>query len=242
MRNPNSQGPFQLHSLKSAKVSEISEATASANIPDLEKINFHVGNPLQDDRLVDLYFSLCTGVPKSVLNEKTPELENPEALDHLSFIYKTIKNAVPYLPSGGYSVNKKPEIISKIEYWLKNQEEPLVYSFDEKLGRECTLATGGRYEFVRILFSVLARYSVTLPVHLITIDFELPFYLKEFEGIEPLLDFTGNMSKAVFEKALSRSTKKPILVLIGKQQGEKERRILRKSSENQQVLFVELFV
>ena len=36
MRNPNSQGPFQLHSLKSAKVSEISEATASANIPDIE--------------------------------------------------------------------------------------------------------------------------------------------------------------------------------------------------------------
>jgi aspartate/methionine/tyrosine aminotransferase len=241
MITPNSQGPFQLQTLKAAKVSEISETTASINIPDNEKINFHIGNPLQEDSLDDLYFSLCTGLPKSVLDERSSELEDPADINKLSFIYRAIKNSVPYMPRGGYSVKNVPEIIKKIQDWLNNQEESLIYSFGTNSDKECILSTGGKYEFVRILFGALSRFSVSLPVQLITYNFEIPFYLKEVEGIESVLDFSGSIPKTVLDETLSKAANKPILLLIGKQPGEKERRSLRKAAEKSQVLFVELF-
>ena len=106
MRTSKSQGPFQLHALKTAKVSEISEATAAVNIADNEKINFHIGNPLQDERLVEFYFSLCTGKPLSVLNSEPADDENSVDQNKLSFIYNTIKNAVPYTARGGFTPGK----------------------------------------------------------------------------------------------------------------------------------------
>ncbi|KAA3610053.1 MAG: aminotransferase class I/II-fold pyridoxal phosphate-dependent enzyme [Calditrichaeota bacterium] len=241
MDNSNSLGPLKLHSIKTAKVSEISETTAAANIPDGEKINFHIGNPLQDEHLVDLYFSLCTGFPKSVLDGELPETKTPDEINKLSFIYESIKNAVPYLPRGGYSSSNPPAIIKKMQHWLQNQEEPLLYSFGEKSSRECILSTGGKYEFLRILFSVLDRYSASLPFGLITYDFELPDHLKKIDSIKPLLDLTKKINKITVEKILESNSGNPFLVLIGKQPDENERRVLRKSLEDKAALFVELF-
>ena len=51
--------PFPLRPIETATVSVISEATAAADIPAEEKINFHIGNPLQDNRLTDHYFQIC---------------------------------------------------------------------------------------------------------------------------------------------------------------------------------------
>ncbi len=43
---------FRLKPAKAAAVSEISEATASSPVPPEERVNFHIGNPVQDERLV----------------------------------------------------------------------------------------------------------------------------------------------------------------------------------------------
>jgi len=55
------------------------------------------------------------------------------------------------------------------------------------------------------------------------------------------VNFSNNISKSAFEKSLNNIAGKPTLVLIGKQLDEKERRIIRKASENSNVLFIELF-
>ena len=38
---------FRLRPIKAAKVSEISEATSASPVPPEERVNFHIGNPVQ---------------------------------------------------------------------------------------------------------------------------------------------------------------------------------------------------
>ena len=42
---------FRLKPTRAAKVSEISEATAASAVAPEERVNFHIGNPVQDPRL-----------------------------------------------------------------------------------------------------------------------------------------------------------------------------------------------
>ena len=42
---------FELRPTRAAKVSEISEATASSAIAPEDRVNFHIGNPVQEPRL-----------------------------------------------------------------------------------------------------------------------------------------------------------------------------------------------
>jgi hypothetical protein len=51
-RQPPLADAFALRPVKAAVVSEISEATASSPVPPEERVNFHIGNPVQDPRLV----------------------------------------------------------------------------------------------------------------------------------------------------------------------------------------------
>jgi hypothetical protein len=53
---------FQLRPVKSAKVSEISEATSVSSVPVNDRINFHIGHPVQDEKLSRLYFRLVSGL------------------------------------------------------------------------------------------------------------------------------------------------------------------------------------
>ncbi len=243
MKNPKSRMPFPLQPLKVAKVSEISEATQAVPIPANKKINFHIGNPLQDDRLVDMYFSLCSGFPKSVLDENEPALadQNPVQREQLAFIYSAIKNAVPYLPRGGFAAGQIPQLVKNIQDWLSGQQEPLQYSFGEKSDRECILSSGGKYEFVRVLFSALSRFSVQFPIRVVTIDFKLPDYLNGFFGVELFREIEGPQLKNNFQDLFDQLKGQPVLVLLGKVLNENERRDLRKSSQKNSVLFVELF-
>ena len=114
------KAPFPLRPIKSATVSVISEATASAAVPNNEKINFHIGNPLQDDRLVDRYFEICTGYSTDIFENPVKFEIDDDFLGKLKFLYNTIENAVPYTHSGGYSSKKPPVIINELQkYWSK---------------------------------------------------------------------------------------------------------------------------
>ena len=62
---------FRLKSIKAAKVSEISESTANSPVPPEERVNFHIGNPVQDERLFQYYLNLVNG--KVVENNNQPD-------------------------------------------------------------------------------------------------------------------------------------------------------------------------
>ncbi len=66
---------FRLRPTRAAKVSEISEATASSSIPVEERVNFHIGNPVQEPRLSSAYLRIVLGldVRHAALRDDDPE-------------------------------------------------------------------------------------------------------------------------------------------------------------------------
>ena len=62
------QAAYRLKPIRVARVSEISESTAAAAIPDEERVNFHIGNPVQD---VSLSSAICGWYSASTFIEKS---------------------------------------------------------------------------------------------------------------------------------------------------------------------------
>ena len=50
---------FRLKPIRVARVSEVSETTTAAPVPKEERIDFHIGNPLQDFKAVLSVFARC---------------------------------------------------------------------------------------------------------------------------------------------------------------------------------------
>ncbi len=59
---PDLLGFFRLKPVRAARVSEVSETTAAAPVPIEERINFHIGNPLQDTRLSSAFLRIALGI------------------------------------------------------------------------------------------------------------------------------------------------------------------------------------
>jgi hypothetical protein len=53
---------FRLKPIRAARVSEVSETTAASPVPPEERINFHIGNPLQDSRLSSAFLRTALGL------------------------------------------------------------------------------------------------------------------------------------------------------------------------------------
>ena len=75
MTSPDPLSYFRLKQIRAARVSEISETTATSSIPDEEKINFHIGNPLQDEKLTSAFMRIALGidVEKQDLRDSAPD-------------------------------------------------------------------------------------------------------------------------------------------------------------------------
>ena len=95
---------FRLKPIRSARVSEISETTAAAPVAAEDRVNFHIGNPLQDPRLSSAFLriALDLDVQRGDLRDADPEALL-EALGwdkadkpKLEFMIRTIQKSSPY--------------------------------------------------------------------------------------------------------------------------------------------------
>ncbi len=216
--------PFKLKPLIAAQVSEISEVTAAADISDSEKINFHIGNPLSDARLISAYTDLC------LKNDSTPAPEDMRAL-----IHETVKKAVPYSPRGGYRSNARPALVEKIRRWLEDEQaEGIYYALGDNNGkRECILSSGGMTETLRVLLQTISDYTVAGPVQLLNLGFVAAGELPTFKGLSIPQNLDSVYGLGDFEG-------KAAVVLLGTEAGARERRWLRRHDHNAPLLFVEL--
>ena len=96
---------FRLKPARAAKVSEVSEATAAAPVPPEERVNFHIGNPIQDDRLVQAFFRIALGLEPiaplspSPIDQVIDETGMPEEdRGRLEFLFRLIQKSAPYMP------------------------------------------------------------------------------------------------------------------------------------------------
>ncbi|MFZ2322645.1 MAG: pyridoxal phosphate-dependent aminotransferase [Ignavibacteriaceae bacterium] len=241
---------FELNPIKPGKISEISEATAASSVPQKERVNFHIGNPVQSEVLVKYYL-------RSILNLDiaNPEDENfdvaslKDELDwdeknsrRMELLYNIIKNSAPYSPRGGFLINNPIKLVQKFHQWLeKDQEEPLSYDLGEKSGRrEILISSGGVDETLRILFHSLNLFLTNLPANIIFWEKDFPPFLKNFNSLS-FKSFTESKTESyqLLLQYLKDNSDKPNYLIIGKIISEEIRRNLRELAFKYPLYFIE---
>ena len=241
---------FKLKPVKAARVSEISEVTESSGIPTEDRVNFHIGNPIQDIELSSAYLRMVMGIDirRNDLTENDIDALIEEAgwdkseREKAEFLRTLIIKSAPYMPRGGFNKKNPGFLVKYFNDWLlKNQQEPLSYDLGETTGRrELIIASGGIYEALRILFHSLSRYLIYRPARILTYCFELPVHLTnykelEFEKLNPdeagLVDYLRQFQPD--------STNQPIFIILGRLTNEDTRRKLRLLSQELPLFFIE---
>ena len=241
---------FRLKPIRVARVSEISETTSAAPVPPEEKINFHIGNPLQDPRLSSAFLRIALGI--DVHRGDLQDTELDAILEHLAweaadkakleFIIRTIQKSSPYLPRGGYSRKNPNALILAFRGWLEHQQEPLHYDIGEQSGRrEIILAAGGIRETLRLLLFALSSYLEITPARVLSYRCELQSALKAIPSLlfEDLAD-DERLAREQIEQYLLSSPGVPTFMLIGAALGEQTRRKLRILSIEYPLFFIEV--
>ncbi|MFA7418213.1 MAG: aminotransferase class I/II-fold pyridoxal phosphate-dependent enzyme [Melioribacteraceae bacterium] len=241
---------FAIKSVKAATVSEISEATASSPVPPEERVNFHIGNPVQDVQLSSAYLRMILGVDitrdelsESNLDEFISELDLDEnAKTELEFFRDLIKKSAPYTPRGGFNKNAPNFLIKYFNEWLtKNQQEPLAYDLGEKTGRrEVIIASGGINEALRLLFHALSNFLINKPANVFLYGISLPSHLTTFQSLvfHTLPDEEGKLVQRLKEQ-LKNALTTPSFLVLGKSTKEEVRRDLRQLSLQLPLFFIE---
>jgi aspartate/methionine/tyrosine aminotransferase len=246
---PDPMALFRLKPIRAARVSEVSETTAAAPIPATERINFHIGNPLQDSRLSSAFLRMALGldIDQEELNDAEPEaiLEHlgweAEDKPKLDFLIRTIRRSAPYMPRGGYSVKAPYAVIEAFCSWMEHQQESLHYDTGAQSGRrELILASGGIPETLRVILFTLSSYLETVPARILCYDCDLLPPLKAipgllFEDLPP----DEQLACERIEQILSEYPQTPTFLIIGSVPGEVTRRKLRSMSIEQPLFFIE---
>ncbi|MBL8134449.1 MAG: hypothetical protein JNL42_21490, partial [Anaerolineae bacterium] len=225
---------FRLKPLRAARVSEVSETTAAAPVPPEERINFHIGNPLQDPRLSSAFLRTALGLD---IRDETLRDTDPDGLmahlawdaddrPKLDFLIRAINKSAPYMPRGGYSTKAPHRVVTAFSAWLESQQEGLHYDTGEKSGRrEIILASGGVQETLRVLLFTLSSYLKSLPARIVCYQHPLP---QPYTTIPQLLfadlpdDETAACSR--LEALLSDGSALPTFLIIGGVPSEAARR------------------
>lgn len=241
---------FRLKPLKAARVSEISETTASSSAAPEDRVNFHIGNPVQDKQLSSAYLRMVLGLDirrEDIGDDDEEELE--KLLDwgeggkaKLRFLRNLIQKSAPYTPRGGFSRNNPNSIIKAFTDWLQNQPEPLSYDLGQSSGRrEIILASGGVDESLRVLFHALSSFLVERPAQIFFLDVNPTVAVKAYAGISfsRLPDDEHEALQALKEHFV-RSVRTPTFLIMGKVLGEELRRSLRQISLESPLFFLEI--
>ena len=243
------QASFRLKPIRVARVSEISESTAAAPVPDEERVNFHIGNPVQDVSISSAYLRTALGIDihREELHDADPDaiLEylgwKAEDKPKLEFLIRTIQKSAPYMPRGGYSRKKPHALIDAFRAWLENQQEPIDYDTGEKSGkREIIIGMGGNHEMLRIILFALSSYLEFTPARIISYQCELQPQLKTIPNL--LFDDLADDEQTALvqiEQSFNDQLNMPTFMLIGGLLDEVTRRKLRLLSIEKLLFFIE---
>ena len=238
---------FALKPFTAAKVSEISELTASASIAANDKANFHIGNPVQNNRLISMYKQLVLGLdpdPTAKVLSTDEIIQSAKISAKKTVLAKlicdSIENCISYLPRGGFSKNKPSDLAKSVHYNLtEKQGEPLEYDMGLKTGKkEISFISGGIYEAMRMLLSGINQNLKNLPAELFVYKFKLPVHISCFDNLK----ITSLNNDSIYEKikkSLNDKPNTPHFLVLGKILDESVRRKLYKLSIQKPLFFIE---
>lgn len=249
MSQPDPLTLFRLKQIRVARVSEISEATAAAPVPPEERVNFHIGNPLQDARLSSAFLRIALGL--DVRRQDLTDADAEALLKHLGwepserplleFLIRTIQRSSPYMPRGGYNRKAPHALVRAFQKWLENQPEALYYDLGEKSGRrEVILASGGITETLRVILIAASNYLQKTPARVLCYRFDYP---EPYHSIPNLLveklSEDERAAQAEVQAWLTAQPETPTFLVIGGPLSEESRRKLRALSIEYPLFFIE---
>ncbi|PKL84324.1 MAG: hypothetical protein CVV24_00505 [Ignavibacteriae bacterium HGW-Ignavibacteriae-3] len=242
---------FKLRPIKAARVSEVSEATASSSVAAEERVNFHIGNPVQDDVLSSAFLRIVLGL---AIDDQNLSVNNPELIRtelgwdekesvKLQLFLDLIKKSAPYMPRGGFNKKNPGFLVNYFNEWLiKNQQEPLSYDLGEITGkREIILSSGGVFEAIRLLFHSLSNFLISNTASVYTYCIKLPEHLKTFQNLK--ITASSNIEDELIgdlQRNFDQSDTIPVFLLLGKETKEETRRKLRLLGLEFPLFFVEI--
>lgn len=249
---PHSSDPaalFRLKPIRAARVSEVSETTAASPVPPEERINFHIGNPLQEARLSSAFLRMALGL--DIRQEELTDADPDAILDHLGwkdadrpkleFLIRVIRKSAPYMPRGGYSIRAPHALYKAFHAWLEDQQESLHYDAGEQSGRrEIILASGGIQETLRVILFTLSSSLEALPAHILCYGQDILPPLKAIPNLR-FTDLAADEQRALeqIERTLAEHPETPTFLVIGRVLGEVTRRKLRLMSIDRPLFFIE---
>ncbi|TSA19489.1 pyridoxal phosphate-dependent aminotransferase [bacterium] len=241
---------FRLKPLKAARVSEISETTASSAASPEDRVNFHIGNPVQDKRLTSAYLRMALGI--DIRREDLSDDQEEQILRHLdweqqnepklAFFKNLIHKSGPYTPRGGFARNNPHSLVTVFADWLQNQQEPLSYDLGQNTGRrEIVLASGGVEESIRVLFHALSSFLIERPAHIFLHRADISVDEGAYNGLafERLPD-DDQQTLGILTDHFSRFPRLPAFLIMGAIPGEETRRSLRQISLDSPLFFIEV--
>jgi aspartate/methionine/tyrosine aminotransferase len=240
---------FRLRPTRAAKVSEISEATASSSMAPEDRVNFHIGNPVQEKRLSSAYLRAVVGLD---IRDESLSDDRPDALlealdwgeadgQPLRFFTNLIRKSAPYLPRGGFARNAPSALATAFSDWLQQQEEPLTYDLGKTTGRrEIILSSGGIVETLRVFFHAVSLYLTHTPARVLLFRTILPSHVTSFNGLrfESLPD-DERAALAHVKSVLTSEPALPTFLVLGAITSEETRRSLRSFSLAHPLFFLE---
>ncbi len=240
---------FRLRPTRAAKVSEISEATAASSVVSEDRVNFHIGNPVQDSRLFSALLRAVLGldIRATTLTDDNPDrllqaLDLDEAdRSFLDFYIGVIRRSAPYLPRGGFARTHPSPLVTTIHDWLMHQQEPLTYDPGTTTGRrEIILSSGGVVETLRVFFHAIASFLAHLPARVVIHRCPLPPHVTSFDQLQ-FVTLPDNEQSAIvsLQKLLREDTPIPTFLLLGSVTSEQTRRTLRTMSQEYPLFFLE---
>lgn len=234
---------FRLKPLRTATISEISEATAASPVPEEERINFHIGHPLQDDRLLQRYFELASGGTSTAIVSASEEQQSDDRSTPWSFLLEALKKSSPYMPRGGFSIRQPGDIIALLQEWLTvKQPDPIDYDNGQKSGqKEIMIGSGGPWEMLRVFFFTLNRYLLCRPASLVTFQTQLPEHLQSLTSFDFFtLPEKEETAITVLESYFRDVPQRPLFLIMGQIVSERMRRQLRQIGLNHPLFFIEI--
>jgi len=240
--------PFRLKPIKAARVSEISEATAASETPPEERVNFHIGNPVQDERLRSAYLRMVLGIDiqrddlgEEATDQLLAELAwEPEDRSTIEFLRTLISKSGPYTPRGGFTRNNPHRITQELSRWLQ-QQETLTYDLGQVTGkREIILASGGIAETLRVLLHALSANLVEKAAHFFFLNADVEVDEDLFRGIRfERLPSDEQVALARLAEHFASVRERPAFLFVGCVLQEETRRALRQMSIDAPLLFIE---
>ncbi len=241
---------FSLKPFKAGKISEISETTAASPVPPAERVNFHIGNPASDERLILSYLSIILHLPDDTVLEKFDAGVicdllglSPKYEDQIKFFYSLIKNTVAYSPRGGFLAKTPIPLIQSFHKWLTvTQDEPLSYDTGEKSGkREVIIASGGREETLRVLLHSVSLFAEHLPATFFFWNVTMPVGTNDIASLRTI-SVPDDEAKliSVLKEYYAHNKPGPVYLVLGKRPTEQARRELRSISLEHPLYFVEI--